>query len=65
MCRMVSFEGDKKVAEIKLRHIQNIAEQASTANNINRIVLFGSATEEQMFVMGILFHVFLLISSSQ
>ena len=47
MCRMVSFEGDKKVADIKLRHIKNIAEQASTANNINRIVLFGSATEER------------------
>lgn len=47
MCRMASFEGDKKVADIKLRHIQNIAEQASTANNINRIVLFGSATEER------------------
>ena len=39
MCRMVSFEGDKKVADIKLRHIKNIAEQASTADNINRIVL--------------------------
>jgi predicted nucleotidyltransferase len=47
VCRLVSFEGDKKVADIKLPYIQNIAEQASTAKNINRIMLFGSATEER------------------
>lgn len=47
MCRMVSFAGDKKVADIKLKHIQNIAEQALTAKNINRIMLFGSATEDR------------------
>ena len=47
MCKMVPFEGDKQVADIKLHHIRNIVDQASAAKNINRIMLFGSATEER------------------
>ena len=47
MCKLVSFEGGKRVADIKLPHIRNIVGQANAAKNINRIMLFGSATEER------------------
>lgn len=47
MCKMVPFAGDKRVADIKLRHIENIVQQAAAAKNIKRIMLFGSATEER------------------
>ena len=47
MCRLVQFDQDKYVAEIKLRHIQNIAEQASKTKGIDRIMLFGSSIEER------------------
>ena len=47
MCRLVPYEQDKLVAEIKLGHIQNIAKQAHLARNIDRIMLFGSSTEER------------------
>lgn len=47
MCKLVQFDKDKYVADIKLRHIHNIAEQAKKAGNIERIMLFGSATEER------------------
>ena len=47
MCKLVRFGKDKYVAEIKLRHIQNIAEQAGKTKNIDRIMLFGSSLEER------------------
>ncbi len=47
MCKMIPFEGEKRVADIKLHHIRNIVDQAAFAKNINRIMLFGSATEER------------------
>jgi len=47
LCRMVSYDGKTDVAEIKLPHIKNVVDQASRANNISRIMLFGSALEER------------------
>jgi len=47
MCKLVPYGKDQWVADIKLRHINNIAEQAQKAKNIERIMLFGSATEER------------------
>ena len=47
MCRLVPYKNGKKVAEIKLRHIDNITEQAEKCRNINRIMLFGSSLEER------------------
>ncbi len=46
MCKMVPYKDGRCVADIKLRHIHNIAEQAKAAKNIRRIMLFGSALEE-------------------
>lgn len=47
MCQLIQFDKDKYVADIKLRHIQNIVEQARKTKSINRIMLFGSAAEER------------------
>ena len=47
MCRLVPYKNGKKVAEIKLRYIDNITEQAEKCRNINRIMLFGSSLEER------------------
>ena len=47
MCKLVQLNKDKYVADIKLHHIRNIAVQAEKAKNIERIMLFGSATEER------------------
>ena len=47
MCKLVQLDKDKYVADIKLHHIRNIALQAKRAKNIERIMLFGSATEER------------------
>ena len=47
MCKLVQFDKDKYVADIKLRYIQNIAEQAKKTKKIDRIMLFGSSTEER------------------
>ena len=46
MCRMVPYKDGRCVADIKLRHIDNISEQAKAAKNIRRIMLFGSALED-------------------
>ena len=47
MCKLVSYADGKKVADIKLKHIKNITEQAEKTKNISRIVLFGSSIEER------------------
>ena len=47
MCKLVSYADGKKVADIKLKHIKNITEQAEKTKNICRIVLFGSSIEER------------------
>lgn len=47
MCELVHYEGRGYVADIKLRHIHNISEQAQKTKNISRIMLFGSALEER------------------
>ena len=46
MCRLIPYK-DRKIADIKLQHINNIAEQARKAPNICRIMLFGSSLEER------------------
>ena len=46
MCRLIPYK-NKKIADIKLHHINNIVEQAQKAPNISRIVLFGSSLEER------------------
>lgn len=45
MCRMVPNKNGRNVADIKLRHIDNISAQAEKCRNITRIVLFGSSLE--------------------
>ena len=47
MCRLVQWNEDRCVADIKFRHIQNITKQAAKCKNINRIMLFGSSLEER------------------
>ena len=47
MCKLALFEQGKYVADIKLKHIRNISEQAKKAKNIERIMLFGSSIEER------------------
>ena len=47
MCKLDPYKDGRFVADIKLRHIDNIAEQAKEAKNIRRIMLFGSALEER------------------
>lgn len=47
MCRMVPYKDGRCVADIKLRHIDNISEQAKAAKSIRRIMLFGSALEDR------------------
>jgi predicted nucleotidyltransferase len=47
MCKMVPYKNGRCVADIKLRHIDNISAQAKDAKNIHRIMLFGSALEER------------------
>ena len=47
MCKLVPFDGDTRVADIKLPHIHNIVRQASRTKNINRVMLFGSAIEDR------------------
>ncbi len=45
MCRMVPYKNGRSVADIKLRHIDNISAQAEKCRNITRIILFGSSLE--------------------
>ncbi len=47
MCKMVDYGNGNFVADIKLRHIRNISEQAKKTKNISRIMLFGSSLEER------------------
>lgn len=47
MCKLALFEQGKYVADIKLKHIRNIIEQAKKAKNIDRIMLFGSSIDER------------------
>ena len=47
MCRLVNFKDGRKVAEIKYKHILNVAKQAEVCPNISRVMLFGSALEER------------------
>ena len=49
VCRIVSFKiGNRtiKAAEMKRAYIENIAEKARACDNIDRVILFGSATGE-------------------
>ena len=45
MCELISRQNGGYVADIKARHIDNIAREAEDCKNISRIVLFGSATQ--------------------
>lgn len=45
MCKLIRFNGDTLVADIKQKYIANIVQQAKKCSNISRIVLFGSAIE--------------------
>lgn len=47
MCRLVQWNEDRYVADIKYDHILNITKQAKKCKNINRIMLFGSSLEER------------------
>ena len=47
MCRLVSIGNGQFVADIKHKHIKNIAKLAGECKNISRIVLFGSSLEER------------------
>ena len=47
MCKLVQYRNGRKIADIKIRHIENISKQAKKCKNINRIMLFGSALEER------------------
>ena len=47
MCRLVQWNRDERVAEIKYNHLINIKKQAERCKNINRIMLFGSSLEER------------------
>ena len=47
MCNLVELKNGHYVADIKLRHIENISEQASKCKNIDRVILFGSAIEDR------------------
>ncbi len=46
MCRLVEYKNGR-VADIKLKYIENIARQAAKTRHITRIMLFGSALEER------------------
>ncbi len=45
MCSLIKLENGGYVADIKQKYIANIAAAAKDSQNINRIVLFGSATQ--------------------
>lgn len=45
MCKLVKFNDNALVADIKQKYIANIVKQAKECKNISRIVLFGSAIE--------------------
>lgn len=47
VCRLVKWNGDRYVADIKYDHILNITKQAQKCKNIRRIMLFGSSLEER------------------
>ena len=47
MCKLVNYHNGRKIADIKLRHIENISKQAEKCRNITRIMLFGSSLEER------------------
>lgn len=47
MCRLVQYQNGEYVADIKLKYIENIRNQAEKCSNISRIILFGSSTEER------------------
>ena len=47
MCELVQYKDGRYVADIKLKHIKNVSDQAEKCKNISRIVLFGSSTEER------------------
>lgn len=47
MAKLVPYKNGKRIAKIKLRHIDNIAAQAAKCDHIERVVLFGSSLEER------------------
>ena len=47
MCRLVKYKGGRAVADIKMKYLDNIVEQAEKCEHVQRIMLFGSALEER------------------
>ena len=47
MCKLVQWNDERRVADIKYNHLVNITKQAEKCRNINRIMLFGSSLEER------------------
>lgn len=47
MCKLIHYRNGQYIADIKQKHIENIAEQAKNCKNINRIMLFGSSVQER------------------
>ena len=47
MCKLVKWNNENHIADIKYNHIVNITKQAKKCKNINRIMLFGSSLEER------------------
>lgn len=47
MCKLVPYRNGQYIADIKQKHIENIVRQAENCKNINRIMLFGSSTQER------------------
>ena len=51
MCKLIDFKTNTnnivKIADVKLKHIQNIVEQVKKCPSIEAIILFGSSLEER------------------
>ena len=47
MCRLVPFTNGGEIADIKYHQIKNITNQAEKCKNIDRVILFGSSTQER------------------
>ena len=47
MCKLVPLENGSLVADIKVKYIKNITDQAKQCKNIDYIMLFGSSLEER------------------
>ena len=47
MCKLIQYRNGQYIADIKQKHIENIARQAANCKNISRIMLFGSSVQER------------------